>query len=76
MAGNGNFAQRSIAAVDEIRSGGEIVDNLARMSEAPVLMPRGTCVPAPEKRQVTAFNSGRRDSLAQASGIAWMAQQQ
>jgi len=25
---------------------------------------------------VTAFNSGRRDSLAQASGIAWMAQQQ
>jgi len=41
MAANGNSAQRRIAAVDEIRSGGEIVDNLARMSEAPVLLPGG-----------------------------------
>ena len=47
MAGNGNSAQHRIAAVDEIRSGGEIVDNFARMSEAPVLLPRGPCVPAP-----------------------------
>jgi hypothetical protein len=38
MAANGNSAQRWITAVDEIRSGGEIVDNLARMSEAPVLL--------------------------------------
>jgi hypothetical protein len=41
MAANGNSAQQWIPAVDEIRSGGEIVDNLARMSEATVLLARG-----------------------------------
>jgi hypothetical protein len=46
MAAKGNFAQQWIAAVDEIRSGGEIVDNLARMSEATVLLAPGTCMPA------------------------------
>jgi hypothetical protein len=65
MAADGNSAQQWITAVDEIRSGGEIVDNLARMSEAPVLLPGGTC-------GLVAGNTGRRGiGLAAHIGRGW-----
>jgi hypothetical protein len=57
MAANGNYAQWWITAVDEIRSGGEIVDNLARMSEAIGLLAGG---PACPRRKIAADGAQHR----------------
>jgi hypothetical protein len=72
MAANGNYAQRWITAVDEIRSGGEIVDNLAGMSEAPVLLAGGLRACAGRNRRQRWASAGAAQ-LSQVSDIAGMA---
>ena len=65
MAVNGNYAQRWITAVDEIRSGGEIVDNLAGMSEAIGLL-AGDRPARAGKLRLAALSIGRSGRLARA----------